>query len=258
MNSFTESNFETNPVKHTERGVSAKEVHTFGVNREHQTADNAAGNRRTSVETLLRNQAEDSKHRAATTERARLEVHQDLANFEIDIYRKGLDRKIKQLEKNEDLFENNSPEMDELNFLRAKQRTLDQALAMPQATGEPSALSKRLYIERERQNIRQQTTKINNQVNKLQQTKASLKLWNPLHWGRIRDIQAELDKLKEKNEKLQLRSKLVTSTSLGVLSPPMLEQRRREVLRAVSLDDRHIEPLEQENNLEQQRTQKAA
>lgn len=258
MNNFAESHFETNPTKHHERGVSAKEVHTFGVNQEHQTADNAAGNRRTSVETLLHNQATDAKRRAEMTERARLEVHQDLANFEIDIYRKALDKKIKLLEKNEDQFEDNSPEMDELNFLRAKQHTLDQALAMPQATGEPSALSKRLYVERERQSIRQQTTKINNKISQLNESRAKLKLWNPLHWRRIRDVQAELDKLKDKNEKLQLRSKLVTTTPLGVLSPPMLEQRRREVLRAVSLDDRHIEPLNQKNELEQREIKKAA
>ncbi len=247
MNEFLREGRIERETTRTERGVRATDVHRRGAveltpelkaldefeQRQH-FADTAAVNRDIDL-------AE-----------ARHEVHRELANFSIDTYRKALDKKIKKLEKDqEDLSDE---EMKELAFLRMKQMALDKELAPSAATpyGDESHLSKRLRVEREREKIRKDTTRIQSQIGRMQEERSKLKLWNPFHWGRIRDIDAQLANLRSRNEALQMRSKLVTTSPVGAVAAALFEQPKREVRGAAALDAAAMMPLDETKDFEPQ------
>lgn len=186
------------------RGAPAEMLHT------RQT-----DNRERIVNQQQRNQAHEEKRDFEIAEQAKAEIHKDLANFDIDVYRRTLEKKIARLEDEESEHADGSPELHELNFLRAKRTALNAELAVPAGTahGNEGTLSQRLRVERERLTVKREMTKNNNQIARLTETRDKLNLWNPWHWGRIINTNDQLTALNHRSEDLANRSKMVTAFS---------------------------------------------
>lgn len=202
------------------------------------------------AEESLRAKAEANRAReaAALADKARLEIHKDLANFDIDAYSKGLDRKIKALEKKAGQVED-TPEMQELQFLRLKQQALEQALdADP---NRPGSLAKRLVVEKERANLQKlmkaKQKTIDDLTKERSTMKYGLKFWQ---WGKISDLDRRIA------DENKLMAELRHDYKLAVIAPANVTVERlngkRSSEQLEEIQDASIEPLDEilEENIE--------
>jgi hypothetical protein len=169
------------------RGVHAKEVHS---------APNTFGR-----EAYLHNIKQQD---ADIANLAKTEIHKDLQNLDLDVYSRGLNKRIKSIENNME----DAPDSDirELQLLREKQKEVNARLAIKPAAGVPkldSQFARRQEIEK----VRREATKIIDQIKSVTAERAKLSSWNPFNWSRIRDLDTHLDTLKSRKEEWQLRSK---------------------------------------------------
>lgn len=133
------------------------------------------------------------------------QVEHDTRAFDLDLYRRGLERKYAELAANESEYEDDAPELLEMAFLKQKMRAFAARMEQPK-------LQRRLRVERDRMVLARTAERTTHAIQKMESVRRTLNLLNPFHWNRILDADEQLRYLRHELEKTQMRAKLLTTT----------------------------------------------
>ncbi len=201
---------------------------------------------------ITRNQARTAEKAANIASRAKVEVLQDLLKTGTSVaeYQAGLDHAIKLFQEESSEYEDESPEMENLQMLIEKRKALDtlplQAETTPQATLEKQLYNQKIETENGITEIRKQMTRNENEIARLTKERDALSRW---HWIKRGDLTADI---KEKQNKTIELQGLLTQAILSSEKPTIRPEYRApkvEVSARPEISAEELESLEDEESI---------
>lgn len=144
------------------------------------------------------------------------QVVHDMRDFDLDTYRRGMERKYALLAQRADEYAEGAPELREMAFLKQKMRAFAERMKDPHH-------QRRLRVERDRSVMRRTLERTGHAVARLEATRKTLNWFNPFHWKQIVLIDKELDRMRGEmaytNQKYLLATTAPVESEIGIRLP---------------------------------------